>query len=90
MVKIEKGDIVNQASLRKLLTASGQAIETLLKKSLTSDGKIKDFKPHAPAFLGYMISHEAYHHGEIGVELTRIGYPLDKKTGYGMWEWGVR
>ncbi len=90
MVKIEKGDIVNQASLRKLLAASGQAIEALLKKGLTSDGKIKGFKPHAPAFLGYMISHEAYHHGEIGVELTGIGYPLDKKTGYGMWEWGVR
>ncbi len=28
--------------------------------------------------------------GEIGVELTQIGYPLDKKTGYGMWEWGIR
>lgn len=88
MIKIEKGDIVNQASLRKLLVTSGQAIEALLKKGLISGGKIKGFKPHAPAYLGYMISHEAYHHGEIGVELTRIGYPLDKKTGYGLWEWG--
>ena len=90
LTKIEKDDTVSQSSLRKSLAASGQAIETLLQKGLAFGGKIKGFKPHAPAFLGYLISHEAYHHGEIGVELTRIGYPLDKKTAYGMWEWGVR
>lgn len=90
LTKIEKDDTVGQALLRKSLVASGQAIETLLEKAFTSGGKVKGFKPHAPAFLGYLISHEAYHHGEIGIELARIGHPLDKKTAYGMWEWGVR
>lgn len=90
LTKIEKDDPVNQTALRKSLVASGHALEALLQKGLASGGKIKGFKPHAPAFLGYLISHEAYHHGEIGTELTRIGYPLDKKTAYGMWEWGVR
>lgn len=88
--KIEKNDTVSQALLRKSLGASAQAIETLLEKAFASSGRVKGFKPHAPAFLGYLISHEAYHHGEIGIELARIGYPLDKKTAYGMWEWGVR
>lgn len=90
LTKIEKNDTVSQALLRKSLGASAQAIETLLQKAFASGGKVKGFKPHAPAFLGYLISHEAYHHGEIGIELARIGYPLDKKTAYGMWEWGVR
>jgi uncharacterized damage-inducible protein DinB len=90
LTKIEKNDTVSQALLRKLLVASAQAIEALLEKAFASGGKVKGFKPHAPAFLGYLISHEAYHHGEIGIELARIGYPLDKKTAYGMWEWGVR
>src|SRR3990172_1428243 len=84
LTKIEKNDTVSQALLRKSLGASAQAIETLLEKAFASGGKVKGFKPHAPAFLGYLISHEAYHHGEIGIELARIGYPLDKKTAYGM------
>jgi uncharacterized damage-inducible protein DinB len=90
LTKIGKNDTVSQALLRKSLGASAQAIETLLEKAFASGGKVKGFKPHATAFLGYLISHESYHHAEIGIELTRIGYPLDKKTAYGMWEWGVR
>ncbi|MDQ6694251.1 MAG: hypothetical protein M3014_07495 [Chloroflexota bacterium] len=55
-----------------------------------SGGKIKGFKPHAVAFLGYMIAHESYHHGEIGLLLGQMGHPLDKKVAYGLWKWGVR
>jgi uncharacterized damage-inducible protein DinB len=76
--------------LRKSLGSSAQAIETLLEKAFASGGKVKGFKPHTMAFLGYLISHESYHYGEIGIELARIGYPLDKKTAYGMWDWSVR
>ena len=39
---------------------------------------------------GYLIAHESYHHGEIGVALAQLGHPLDKKAAFGMWEWGVR
>jgi hypothetical protein len=90
LTKIEKEETVTQALLGKFLTASGQAIEALLEKVLASGGKVKGFKPHTVAFVGYLISHESYHHGEMDIELARIGYPLDKKTAFGMWEWGVR
>jgi uncharacterized damage-inducible protein DinB len=90
LTKIEKDETVTPALLGESLTASGQAIEALLEKALVSGGKIKGFKPHASAFVGYLISHESYHHGETGIELARIGYPLDKKTAFGLWEWGVR
>lgn len=88
--KIDKNEILSRASLRQALTESGQAMEVLFEKALSAGGKIKGFKPHAPAFIGYLISHESYHYGEIGIALAQIGYPLDKKAGYGMWEWGVR
>jgi uncharacterized damage-inducible protein DinB len=90
ITKIEKTDAVDREILSAALSGSAKNIEALLLKGLASGGKIKNFKPHAPAFLGYLISHEAYHHGEIGIELARIGWPLDKKTSYGIWEWGVR
>lgn len=62
---------------------SGQVIEQLLEAGFES-GKIKGFKPHPSAFLGYLISHESYHRGEIGIILTQTGTPLDDKILYGM------
>jgi uncharacterized damage-inducible protein DinB len=90
LTKIEKSDPHDREALRAALAASGQAIEALLQQALASGGRVKGFKPHAPAFLGYLIAHESYHHGEIGVALAQIGHPLDKKAAFGMWEWGTR
>ncbi|HEV3260331.1 MAG TPA: DinB family protein [Gemmataceae bacterium] len=50
----------------------------------------KGFKPHVVAFLGYLISHESHHRGQIGWALKNSGHPLDQKTAYGLWEWGMR
>jgi uncharacterized damage-inducible protein DinB len=90
LAKIEKSDSHDRDVLHAALAASGQAIEALLQQALVSGGRVKGFKPHAPAFLGYLIAHESYHHGEISIALAQIGHPLDKKTAFGMWEWGVR
>ncbi len=72
------------------LEASGTAIEALLRNALAAGGKVKGFKPHAVAFMGYLISHESHHRGQMTLVLKQIGHPLDNKTDYGMWEWGVR
>src|SRR5262249_33753893 len=77
-------------TLVKALKASGSAITELLRKSQAAGGKIKGFKPHATAFVGYLIAHESHHRGQIGWTLKGTGHPLDKKTAYGLWEWGVR
>jgi uncharacterized damage-inducible protein DinB len=90
LTKIDKNDEVSQGSLHQTLAASAQAIELLLAQSFASGKRISGFKPHTPAFLAYLIAHESYHHGEIGIELARIGHPLDKRTAFGMWEWGSR
>lgn len=90
LTKIEKENADDKARLKKGLKESGEAIAALLATSLAGGGRIKGFKPHVTAFVGYMISHESYHRGEIGIILAQSGNPLDKKTSYGMWEWGVR
>ena len=90
LLKIEKESAANAALLRRSLEDSGKAIESLLRHSLETGGRVKGFKPHAVAFMGYLISHESYHRGEIGIILAQSGHPLDKKVSYGMWEWGVR
>lgn len=90
LVKIEKEDAADKAALRSSLEGSGRAVGALLTQAVVSGGKVKGFKPHAVAFLGYLIAHESYHQGEIGMVLGQSGHALDKKTAYGMWEWGVR
>ena len=72
------------------LAASGRAIGELLRRAFAGGGKIKGFKPHAVAFMGYLISHESHHRGQAGWALKFSGHPLDQKTAYGLWEWGVR
>jgi uncharacterized damage-inducible protein DinB len=83
--KVEKA--ADSAHLRSSLEASGRAIEELLGQS---DGKIKGFKPHASAFVGYLISHEGYHSGKVDLILRMNGHAVDDKVHYGMWEWGSR
>jgi len=88
--KIEKDQAPDKERLQKALAASGEAIAMLLRQGMEGGGKIKGSKPHLVGFLGYLISHESYHRGEIGIILTQSGHPLDKKISYGMWEWEVR
>jgi uncharacterized damage-inducible protein DinB len=88
--KIEKEMAPDKKLLARRLKESGQAIEALLKKSIDTGGKIKGFKPHVTAFLGYIIAHESHHRGQIALSLKQSGHTLDKKIAYGIWEWGAR
>ena len=90
LLKVEKEQAVDKKLLRQSLTKSGEAIKSLLDQSLRAGGKVKGFKPHATAFLGYLISHESHHRGQIILSLKQAGKILDKKILYGIWEWGVR
>ncbi len=87
--KIEKGQAIAKEFLRNQLNDSAKAISALLKKAF-EDGKVKGFKPHPAAFLGYLISHESHHRGQIALSLKQSGHPIDRKAGFGMWEWGSR
>jgi len=88
LTKIEK-DVITKQLLAAELTKSAEAMATLLQTGLEA-GKIKGFKPHAAAFLGYLISHESHHRGQIMLTLKQAGHPVDKKVQFGLWEWGSR
>ncbi len=77
----------SKEEIKQALKMSGDAISTLLERGLET-GKVKNFKPHATAFLGYLIAHESNHRGHAELALRQAGVPLDDKISYGVWEWG--
>lgn len=72
------------------LALSTEAISEIFRRAECSDGRVKGFKPHASAFLGYLVAHEAFHRTCIELALRQAGQPLSDKVAYGLWEWGVR
>lgn len=86
--KIEKENITKRLILNES-EKSMAAISELLKRGFES-GRIKGFKPHPEAFLGYLVSHESHHRGQIILILKENGHIPDKKTLFGLWEWGTK
>ena len=90
LAKIEKDGSLDKALLQSSLTDSGTAIEHLIEQASANDNRVKGFKPHVTAFVGYMVAHDAHHRSQIIIALKQAGHPLDKKILYGIWEWGSR
>ena len=90
LAKLEPKSDHDRARLRAALESSGRAVGTLLARAVAAGGKVKNFKPHAAAFLGYLISHESHHRGKVGWTLKHSGRPLDSKAAFDLWEWSVR
>lgn len=80
---------ITKTVLTDALTQSGEALGKAIEERLDS-GKIAIFKPSPTAFVGYLISHEAYHRAEICMTLTQAGHPLSDTVLHGMWVWDKR
>jgi uncharacterized damage-inducible protein DinB len=72
------------------LESSRHALSLVISRALESDGRVKGFRPDVAGFLGYLISHDAHHRGQITMLARQLGHPLPQKAMFGMWEWGSR
>jgi uncharacterized damage-inducible protein DinB len=79
----------SKEEIESALNGSSERIAELIRRAQTPDGRIKGFKPHAAAFLGYICAHEAFHRGHAELALRQAGTPVSDKTAYAIWEWGV-
>ena len=81
---------VTPAQAARALAESHSALATVLESALARDGRVKGFRPDAAGFVGYLISHDAHHRGQITMLARQVGHPISQKAMFGMWEWSSR
>lgn len=83
-------DKATRSEVQASFKAGAGAIHKLLEKGLDDpSGKVSHFKPTVVVFMGYLISHDAYHRGQIAMLARQVGHPLRPETGFALWEWGT-
>jgi uncharacterized damage-inducible protein DinB len=85
--KISPSDELSHELLRLKLLKSAEIIGNVLKEGFENDGVIKGFRRGAATLMGYFISHESHHRGNIMLSMRQCGYKLPKSVTYGLWEW---
>lgn len=80
--------VVTKEAALAALDESRDALVDVVRNAANSDGRVKGFKPDVVGFVGYHISHEAHHRGQLAMLARQVGHALDQKTMFAMWEWG--
>ena len=85
--RIDPNGKVDKALLKKQLTHSAAAMAKWIERGVNDDGKIRGFKRGVVTMLGYLISHEAHHRGNILLTLKQCGHPIPKEIRDRIWAW---
>lgn len=72
-------EAITKAQLRPALEASAAGMRAMFKAALPK-GKLKGQRTPLATMYSYMIAHEWYHIGEIGMTLNLAGHKLDDQT----------
>lgn len=85
---LDKEAAFDRKLLKKNFEDSAKGIEELFGKSWDDGGKVKGFKKGVLPLLGYFISHESHHRGNILLTLKQTGEKIPDTMKWGLWGWG--
>lgn len=81
---------VTIAEAKEALEQSGRAMVCLIERSLARGGHVADFRPGVVGLIGWVITHDAYHRGQICHWASQLGAPLTAEQQLQLWEWDKR
>ncbi len=90
---IDKAEAFDRNALHTAFENSGQGVEEMLGQSWDNGGKVKGFstgpggKKGVIPMLGYFISHESHHRGNMLLTLKQCGEKIPDAVKWGLWEW---
>lgn len=84
---LDKTEKVSKQNLLRALSESTTGLLELFDRSWENDGMIKGFKSGLLSMLGYFISHESHHRGNILLTLKQSGEKIPENVKWGLWEW---
>lgn len=86
--KLNKEETFDRQGLRRSFEDSAKGLAELFSHSWDNGGKVKSFKAGLIPMLGYFISHESHHRGNILLTLKQCGEKIPDSAKWGLWEWG--
>ncbi len=77
----------DKETLKGHLQVSSERLETFFERCITGSGKARPLKKGVIPYLGYFISHESHHRGNILLTLKQCGHKVDQASAYAIWDW---
>jgi len=90
---------VTPPALVTALRESGERVLRLLEEGLANGGRFPDvagafvwgaMPRDVVLFVGYALSHEAHHRGQLVMAARALGHPLSPEVTAGLWQWSSR
>lgn len=87
LAKYAGDDVVPRDELMAAFTQSGEAVEQFFRLAAAGETRKRGFKRGLGVSLGYLVSHESHHRGNILLTLKLCGHKLPQDQGYAIWDW---
>lgn len=85
--QIDKTKPVTRTLLRKRLEESGEAVGRWIAQGVENEGRVRRFKRGVMAMMGYMMTHDAHHRGNILLTVKQCGHKIPEELRFGIWDW---